>query len=145
MLPKRTAYCWGHIDDMARAHLLAMEKGRPGETYIIAGPPHSLTEAFEIAESITGVPAPKRHISPATMRFLSAVAKTFGLLAFWSDNDLAETLRVGAGATYLGSHAKARRELDFRPRALEDGLRETLQHEMQLLGIGPTMAPSQGA
>ena len=38
--------------------------------------------------------------------------------------------------TYLGNNAKARRELGFDPRALEDGLRETLQHEMRLLGIG---------
>ena len=37
----------------------------------------------------------------------------------------------------MGNNAKARRELGFDPRALEDGLlRETLQHEMRLLGIG---------
>ena len=33
-----SAYCWGHVADTARAHLLAMEKGRIGESYIIAGP-----------------------------------------------------------------------------------------------------------
>jgi len=37
--------------------------------------------------------------------------------------------------TYLGSNAKARRELGFAPRPLEEGLRETLRHEMRLLGI----------
>src|SRR5688572_25446857 len=38
VLPKRTAYCWSHVDDTARGHILAMEKGKPGEAYILAGP-----------------------------------------------------------------------------------------------------------
>jgi nucleoside-diphosphate-sugar epimerase len=35
----------------------------------------------------------------------------------------------------MGSNAKARRELGYGPRALKDGLRETLAHEMRLLGM----------
>jgi len=38
----------------------------------------------------------------------------------------AETLRVMAGTSYLGDNAKARRELGYAPRALEEGMRETL-------------------
>ena len=49
--------------------------------------------------------------------------------------DPAERLRDVAGVTYLGNNGKARGELGFDPRPLEDGLRETLQHEMGLLGI----------
>jgi len=124
-LPKRTAYCWAHVDDTARAHLLAMEKGRPGETYIVAGPPHTLIEAFAIAERITGIPAPRFHASPGLLRAIAAVSRS-------------ERLRDVAGVTYLGSNAKARRELGFDPRPLEVGLRETLQHEMRLLGMTST-------
>jgi len=124
-LPKRTAYCWAHVDDTASAHLLAMEKGRPGETYIVAGPPHTLIEAFAIAERITGIPAPRFHASPRLLRAIAAVSRS-------------ERLRDVAGVTYLGSNAKARRELGFDPRPLEVGLRETLQHEMRLLGMTST-------
>jgi nucleoside-diphosphate-sugar epimerase len=46
-------------------------------------------------------------------------------------------LRVSAGVTYIGSNAKARRELGYDPRPLEGGLRETLLHEMALLGMTP--------
>jgi len=35
-IPKRTAYCWAHVEDTARAHVLAMERGRAGEPYIRA-------------------------------------------------------------------------------------------------------------
>src|SRR2546425_450467 len=64
-IPKRTAYCWAHVEDTARAHVLAMERGRVGETYIIAGPPHTLIEAFDLAARITGIPAPRFHALPA--------------------------------------------------------------------------------
>ena len=122
-IPKRTAYCWAHVDDTARAHILAMERGKAGETYIIAGVPHTLIEAFELAERITGIPAPRFHASPGLLRAFAALSRS-------------ERLRDVAGVTYLGNNAKARRDLGFDPRPLEDGLRETLQHEMQLLGIG---------
>jgi len=123
-IPKATAYCWGHVDDTARGHLLAMEKGVPGETYIIAGFPHTLIEAFEIAERITGIPAPRIHISPSVLRGIAFPARS-------------ERLRDVAGVTYLGNNAKARRDLGYDPRPLEAGLRETLSHEMQLLGMAP--------
>jgi len=47
---------------------------------------------------------------------------------------------VIAGVTYLGNSAKARRELGFTARPLEDGLRETLLQEMRLLGMRPKTA-----
>jgi nucleoside-diphosphate-sugar epimerase len=37
--------------------------------------------------------------------------------------------------TYLGTNAKAVRELGYNPRSLEEGLPETLHYEMQLLGM----------
>ena len=46
----------------------------------------------------------------------------------------AESLRVIAGPTYLGSNAKARRELGYDPRPLEDAWAETVRHEMATMG-----------
>ncbi|MBI3975938.1 MAG: NAD-dependent epimerase/dehydratase family protein [Armatimonadetes bacterium] len=135
MTPQRTAMCWAHVDDTARGHLLAMEKGRPGESYIIAGPAHTLRELFELAEQITGIPAPKRHPSPATLRALARVADVVGSILPLSGTFTREGLRVIAGVTYLGSSDKASRELGFTPRSLAEGLRETLTHEMALLGL----------
>ena len=123
-IPRGTAYCWGHVDDTARGHLLAMERGVPGESYIIAGPPHTVVEAFNIAERITRIPAPRIHMSPAVLKALALLTRS-------------ERLRDLAGVTYLGNNAKARRALGFEPRSLEDGLRETLAHEMRQLGKEP--------
>ena len=51
------------------------------------------------------------------------------------DNYSSEYLRVSAGVTYISDNSKARRELGWAPRPLADGLAETLQHEMRLLGM----------
>jgi len=138
-IPARTAFCWAHADDTARGHLLAMERGKPGESYIITGPPHTLVEAFQIAERISGVPAPSITLPPTVLR---AAASFVGFLERFGRLPLpeaytAEGLRVTSGVTYLGDNAKARRELGFDPRPLEVGLRETLLHEMHLLGMRP--------
>ncbi len=48
-----------------------------------------------------------------------------------------EYLRIVAGTTYIGSNAKAKRELGLEMRPLEAGLPETLEYEMRQLGMTP--------
>lgn len=140
-VPRGAAYCWSHIDDVARGHLIAMEKGRPGESYNIGGPVHSLVEAFEMAEQITGIPAPKRRPGPGTLRFIARLMAIANAIRPVRDTLSPEYLRVLAGVTYLGSHEKAARELGLTWKPLEQGLRETIEHEMRLRAAGPASEP----
>ncbi len=55
---------------------------------------------------------------------MAAMAGTFGGLTLWSYNDMAETLWVGAGVTYLGSSEKAR-EAGGLPRDASGGMART--------------------
>ena len=132
--PQRTAYCWAHVEDVAHGHILAMERGVPGETYIIAGPPHTLIEAMDTAQEITGRRAPRFHLSPAMMRVGALLLEPLSRLAALPPLYSPEGLRSAAGVTYLGSNQRARRELGYQPRSLREGLPETLAHEMQMLG-----------
>ncbi len=134
VIPKEAAFSWAHVDDVARAHMLAMESGRVGEKYIVCGTTHTLVEAFRLVADACGRRPPfavpgalfKPMIKPTAWleRFLPLPA-----------NYSADALRIGAGVTYIGDNAKAQRELGYRPRALSIGLAETVQHEMQVLGI----------
>jgi nucleoside-diphosphate-sugar epimerase/N-acetylglutamate synthase-like GNAT family acetyltransferase len=133
--PHGAAFCWGHVDDTARGHVLAMEKGHPGETYIIAGPPHTLEEALEVAEEVTGIRPPLLRPSAGLLRAMAAAASAVEHIVPLPPTYSGETLRIAAGATYLGSSEKAQRELGFRTRTLETGLRETLLQEMATLGM----------
>lgn len=135
LIPAKTAFSWAHVDDIAHGHILAMEQGKLGESYIIAGPTHTLVEGMRIAERITGVPAPRIHAAPAVMKATAAAMSIVERIVPVPDTYSSEYLRVSAGVTYIGDNAKARRQLAYTPRSLEQGLRETLEHEMRLLGM----------
>jgi len=136
-IPAKTAFSWAHVEDVARGHVLAMERGRPGESYILAGPSHTMVEAFQIAHAITGIAPPSFHPPPGFMKAASVLMGAVHTIVPLTGQLSPESLRVLAGVTYLGSNAKARRELGYAPRPLAEGLRETLTHEMRLLGMTP--------
>jgi nucleoside-diphosphate-sugar epimerase len=138
VVPADSAFCWAHVDDEARGHVLAMERGQPGRNYFLAGPPHTIVEALAIAQSIAGVPAPRIHVPRTVMQGMSRLV---GLCDRWvtlPPEYTSEGLRVAGGVTYLGSNARASAELDWHPRPLREGLAETLRHEMRLLGLPET-------
>ena len=132
MLPNQTAYCWAHVDDIAQGHSLAMEKGRIGESYIIAGEPYPVASAFKLASEITGKRTPM-IVPHQVLGWMSRLVRPLdGILP---PSYTSEGLRVVAGVTYLGDNGKARRELGYAPRPLREGWEEVLRHEMDLLGM----------
>jgi nucleoside-diphosphate-sugar epimerase len=132
MIPKVSAYSWAHVDDVAHAHILAMEKASAGTTYMICGPNHTLQEAMGLASKITGKTKPI-----AVPPFMLSISAFFaGLVEGFlplPEMYRSESLRVQAGVTYLGSSAKANKELGYQPRTLEQGLKETLEYEANKL------------
>jgi len=130
MLPTQTTLCWAHVDDIARGQILAMKKGKTGESYIIAGEPYKLADMFKLASQITGKRAPMT-VPYQMMKMLSVLVQPIDSLL--PESYTSEGLRIIAGVTYIGDNAKAKRELGYNPRPLQEGWKETLQHEMILL------------
>jgi dihydroflavonol-4-reductase len=121
-IPDGVRVCWAHVGDVARGHLLAMERGRPGQEYMICGDPATMREALAAVGRMCGRRPPA--VLPAWLvRSLSAAvsgsSRVLPLL-----RAPAEILAMAAGASYLGDDSKARREIGFDPRPLEDGLQE---------------------
>lgn len=133
-MPKQTAFSWAHVDDIAHAHWLAMEKGRVGENYHICGPTHTFINALEIANEITGIRLPTA-VPVGMLRAMSAMMYLFDKFIPVPESYTGEGLRVIAGVTYVGANAKSRRDLGYNPRPLKKGFAETLEHEMKLLGM----------
>ncbi len=126
VIPKGTAYGWAYVDDVVDGHVAAMDRGRLGESYLLAGPAHTLAEVMKVAERITSIPGPRMQAPAAVLR---VAAKAAGVLERFVDLPTtyrAETLRTSAGVTAIGSSAKARDELGWQPRPLEIGLAQTL-------------------
>ena len=131
--PARTAFCWAHVEDTARGHIQAMEKGTPGETYIITGPRHTFQEAFELAARIAGVRRPWLHPGPGVMRASAVVTSLLRHMVSLAPAYTPEALRVLAGVTYFGSNDKAARDLGFTARPLEEGLAQTIEYDLRVL------------
>jgi nucleoside-diphosphate-sugar epimerase len=131
LLPRKTTLCWAHVEDIARGHILAMEKGRVGETYFLAGEPYSLYGAYCLAREITGIRAPL-GVPPQLIKIMSVLVSPFD--RFMPESYTSEGLRIIAGVTYIGDNSKARDELGFDPRPLRIGWEQTLNHELALLG-----------
>lgn len=132
MIPAEAGNCPAHVEDVAQGHILAMEKGRIGESYIIAGDRYLLADAFQLASQVSGKRPPM--VAPAQMvKVMSVFAKPFDSIL--PPSYTSEGLRVIAGVTYMGDNSQARRELGYHPRPFREGWAETVRHEMKLLGM----------
>jgi nucleoside-diphosphate-sugar epimerase len=132
--PSGATFAWGYVEDIARGLRLAMETGAIGESYLLTGPIHTFRQAMDMAARIAHKRAPKIHPPPLLMKMAAGVA---GFVERW-DFQLsvpAETLRLMAGTTWIGSSAKAQHALGFSTRSLNDGLRHTIEHELRQLGM----------
>jgi nucleoside-diphosphate-sugar epimerase len=117
--------CMAHVDDVARGHLLAMEKGKPGESYILAGPRIALGDFLDLVADLAGARRPLRvpnRVAAVMARFASAGERIVALPPALAS----ETLRA-ASVSYLGSPAKAERELGWSARPLRNGLEQTIE------------------
>lgn len=116
-----TAYSWAHVMDVAHAHVLAMQFGRPAETYIVGGPAHTVREALIVAGRSAGKKREPIPIPPWLPRSAAAVMRPLSVFVSpWRKT--ADRLRIAAGVTYLGDDFKARQELGFDPRPLAEGM-----------------------
>ncbi|WP_267639788.1 NAD-dependent epimerase/dehydratase family protein [Haloarchaeobius amylolyticus] len=146
VVPRKTAFCWAHVDDAVEGYVAAMDRGVPGETYITAGEPHTLAEAVQRASEVLGRDPP-RTVPAAWFMGVSRLAELAERVVSLPDEYSSEALRVLAGATYLGDNAKARRELGIEHRPLAEGLQQVLAPEQLTPGPasdGPRSATYQG-
>lgn len=117
-----------HLDDAIQGVLLAMERGRSGETYIITDrDSHDLREIRRITQDALGVrrrlyPWLPRRLTLAAAGLADRVSVATGLRLPVSRKNLAF---VTAGRRF--SIDKARRELGYEPRIdLDQGLRQAI-------------------
>jgi len=110
------------IEDAARAFLLAEERGRPGERYIISERCLPTKELFDIAADEGGATPPKIGIPRPAMRVIGSLG---GVIARASRRDsvvTATSVRLLYVQTAL-DHSKATRELGWEPAPIDGPIR----------------------
>lgn len=114
------------VDDVADGHLLALEKGKPGERYILSNKNLSLRELFNLLQEVTGIPSPKIKI-PYFIAYASAylVERIIGLsFPNFSTMDV-DSVKLSKYVWYV-DNSKAKKELGFEPKHVEESIQETV-------------------
>ncbi|TAL07133.1 MAG: NAD-dependent epimerase/dehydratase family protein [Chloroflexota bacterium] len=115
---------WVHVHDLSDGIVAALDLGRIGEAYTLAGECLRFDAAIAIAARVGGHRPPRFTLPTSLARFMAPINDAIGGFPGMPAS-VAETIRAGAGVTYWASHDKASRELGFTPRTLEQGAADT--------------------
>ncbi len=114
-----------HVEDVAEGHLLALEKGQIGESYILGGQNVSLKEMLVTICELAGRKAPRVQLPRRPLFPLAALAEAVAQFTGREPFLTRDALRM-AGHHMFFTAARAERELGYRARphrvALEDAL-----------------------
>jgi dihydroflavonol-4-reductase len=114
------------VQDAARAMILAADRGRVGERYLISEKMISNTDVVRIAAEAAGVPAPTKAI-PLPVSYALAAAGSIKAKLRGTDEQLSMgSLRLMRAEAPV-DHGKAVRELGWEPRPVEESIREAAQ------------------
>ncbi|WP_421657720.1 NAD-dependent epimerase/dehydratase family protein [Leptothermofonsia sp. ETS-13] len=112
-----------HVDDLAMAMILAAEKGKPGECYIISAGEMTTREMFELLGQELGIPAPG-EAPEFLVRLLGNILDPIGRLFSWQPPLSRERVHYIYDRCVRVNASKARRELGWEPRSAETVIQE---------------------
>lgn len=108
---------WVFVDDLVEGILLAHDRGRVGESYVLGGEIGTLRHAVEKSFAAGGHRARIVPVPTWVVRLATPLGPLLGL-------SIADLVSASNGVTYWGRDDKARSELGYAPRDLESGLRK---------------------
>jgi dihydroflavonol-4-reductase len=102
------------VGEVARMHVIASDRGVPGERYILGGENLSLKQILDKMSAITGIPSPTMQVPHALAMAFAFFDETItGRLRGKEPRATVEAVRMGKKKMFASS-AKAERELGFR-------------------------------
>src|SRR6185312_8872540 len=114
-----------HVDDVAAGHLLAEERGRVGERYILGGENLSLAEILRRIAALAGRKPPRLSLPIPAIWPIALVAEAAGRITGSEPFVTLDGLRMARHKMYFSS-AKAKRELGYAPRPVDQALADAV-------------------
>ncbi|HZA12495.1 NAD-dependent epimerase/dehydratase family protein [Mycobacterium sp.] len=120
------------VDDAARALILAAERGRTGQRYIISEKMMPLTEVVRIAADEAGMPPPRRSIPLPLLYGLGALGTVKARFSSSGGEQLSlKSVRMMRMESEV-DHGKAIRELGWHPEPVEDSIRAAARFWLEI-------------
>jgi dihydroflavonol-4-reductase len=114
-----------HVDDVAQGHLLALDKGRIGENYILGGTDVALKDMLGDIAFFSGRRAPTIKIPRAPLYPLAWGAEAFARITGKEPFLTVDALNMSRYRMFFSSQ-KAQRELGYAARPYKEGLKDAL-------------------
>ena len=115
-----------HVDDLVTAMILATEKGKDGEHYIISTGDLTTREMFNLLSQETGIPVP-REAPKFLVRLTGNLLDPIGRLFKWQPPISRERVHYVYDRCVRVDATKARQQLDWRPRSVSETLLEIIR------------------
>ena len=115
-----------HVDDLVAAMLLAAEKGKTGEHYIISAGDLTTREMFELLSKETGIPVPGEVPKPL-VRLVGNILDPIGRTFKWQPPLSRERVHYVYDRCVRVDATKARQKLGWQPRSVSETLREIVK------------------
>jgi nucleoside-diphosphate-sugar epimerase len=116
---------WLFLDDCVDGIRLAMARAAPGSAYLLAGEAVTVREVARRVAALGGAPAPRREVSVATARLAMRLALPLYRLR-GRRPPMPLTQLASLARHWRFDDGKARRELGWTRRGLDEGLPPTL-------------------
>jgi dihydroflavonol-4-reductase len=114
------------VTDCAQGHLLALEKGRTGERYILGGENLTLKQILDKLAAITGLPSPTIKVPYFVALATGVIDETVtGRIRGREPRATIDSVRMGRKKMFVSS-AKAERELGWKPSPVDGALRRAV-------------------
>jgi len=115
------------VKDCAEGHLLALEKAKPGERYILGAENLTLKQILDILAAITGLPSPTIRL-PYAVAYATGVIDTLvtGKMLKREPRVTLDSVRMGRKKMFVTS-AKAEHELGWNPGPVDGALQRAVE------------------
>jgi dihydroflavonol-4-reductase len=114
------------VKDTAQGHLLACERGRPGERYILGNENLTLKQILDHLAAITGRKAPLIRLPYAVAYAAGVVSTAWARISGKPPRAPLDAVKMARKKMFV-SNEKARGELDFSPGPIDAALRRAVQ------------------
>ncbi len=115
------------VTEVARMHVVALERGTPGERYILGGENLTLKQILDRMSAITGLPSPTMKVPHAVALAFAFFDETItGKVRGREPRATVEAVRMGRKFMFASS-AKAERELGFRVLPIYNAMRAAIE------------------
>jgi len=128
---------YAFITDVVKGHLLAMEKGKVGQKYILGGENVSMENFFKLLEALSGVKAPKRHVPFWIAKMSARYDELIARISKKTPKHTTSTMEIYKH-DWAFSSEKAEQELGYTHIPLKEGLERTLDWIYKTLGSNRT-------